>query len=76
MRGFRGLGDWNHGRDSLREFETAEEFVLALEREEGGLLAAPRATPYSARDPAKFWYAVALVSVVFNLLLLYLIAVR
>lgn len=63
-------------RDPKLRFETAEEFVLALEREEGGLLAAPRATPYSARDPAKFWYAVALVSVVFNLLLLYLIAVR
>ena len=63
-------------RDPKLRFETAEEFVLALEREEGGLLAAPRATPYSTRDPAKFWYAVALVSVVFNLLLLYLIAVR
>jgi serine/threonine protein phosphatase PrpC len=58
-------------RDPKLRFETAEEFVLALERGEAGLLPAPRATPYAARDPASFWRSVALISIITNLLLLY-----
>jgi serine/threonine protein phosphatase PrpC len=63
-------------RDPALRFETAEEFLLALER--GGVmpLAAPVATPLLTRDPAGVWRAVALVSVVANLLLLYLLVVR
>ena len=63
-------------RDPKARFETVEEFVLALERGEAGLLPAPRATPYAARDPAAFWRNVAAVSLIINLLLLYWIAAR
>ncbi len=54
-------------------FETAEEFLLALERGEASRLARPRPTPLAARDPVRFWQAVALVAIVFNLLFLYLL---
>ena len=57
---------FGHGR-----FQTAEEFVLALERGEAGLLPAPRKMPYPERDPVRFWRAIALSSLVVNLLLLY-----
>ena len=63
-------------RDPQARFETVEEFVLALERGEAGLLPAPRATPYAARDPAAFWRNAAAVSLIINLLLLYWIAAR
>ena len=63
-------------RDSGLRFETAEEFLLALER--GGALPLNRlpATPLIERDPAGVWRAVAVSSVVMNLLLLYLLVVR
>jgi protein phosphatase len=54
-------------------FETAEEFLLALERGEASRLTRPRPTPLAARDPVLFWQAVALVAIVFNLLLLFLL---
>jgi len=54
-------------------FETAEEFLLALERGEASRLLRPRPTPLAARDPVLFWQAVALIAVVFNLLFLYLL---
>lgn len=54
-------------------FETAEEFLLALERGEASRLARPRPTPLAARDPVRFWQTVALLAVVFNLLFLYLL---
>ena len=54
-------------------FETAEEFLLALERGEASRLNRPRPTPLAARDPVLFWQAVALVAVVFNLLFLFLL---
>ncbi len=63
-------------RDPKLRFETAEEFILALEREEGGLLAAAHPAPYSTRDPAAFWRAIAITLVVVNLLLLYWIMAR
>ena len=63
-------------RDPAARFETAEEFVLALERGEASLLPAPVATPYAMRDPALFWRGVALTSLVVNLLLLYWMAAR
>ena len=56
-------------------FETAEELLLGLERGAMRPLAAPPPTPLAARDPAAFWRAVAAVSVILNLLLLYLLAV-
>lgn len=57
-------------------FETAEEFLLALERGAARPLPAPAAVPLARRDPAMLWRAVAAVSIVLNLLLLYLVAVR
>lgn len=63
-------------RDPANRFETAEEFVLALERGATRPLAAPGATPLVKRDPLSLWRAVATGSVVLNLLLLYLILVR
>ena len=63
-------------RDPKLRFETAEEFILALERGDAGLLSAPRATPYAERDPASFWRSIAAVSLIVNLLLLYWVAAR
>lgn len=54
-------------------FETAEEFLIALERGEASRLTRPRPTPLAARDPLLFWQSVALVAVVFNLLLIFLL---
>ncbi|MBI5329380.1 MAG: bifunctional protein-serine/threonine kinase/phosphatase [Betaproteobacteria bacterium] len=60
-------------REPGERFETAEEFLLALERGEASRLARPRATPLAARDPLRFWQGVAVISIVFNLLLLFLL---
>ncbi|MDD5390624.1 MAG: bifunctional protein-serine/threonine kinase/phosphatase [Gallionellaceae bacterium] len=54
-------------------FETAEEFLLALEKGEASRLLRPRPTPLAARDPVRFWQTIALVAVVFDLLFLYLL---
>jgi len=63
-------------RDPMERFETAEEFLLALERGVTRPLAAPAVKPLLQRDPLLLWRAVAIVSVVVNLLLLYLIVAR
>lgn len=60
--------------DPAERFEAAEEFLLALERGEASRLSRPRAMPLSARDPERFWQAVAVISIVGNLLLIYLLA--
>jgi serine/threonine protein phosphatase PrpC len=57
-------------------FETAEEFLLALERGATRPLGAPAHKSLAERDPLSLWRAVAAISVVLNLLLLYLLAVR
>lgn len=62
-------------RDPRLRFETAEEFLLALEHGEHRQLAAPGRTPLAARDPLRTWQGLALASLVFNLILLYLLAV-
>lgn len=63
-------------RDPAHRFETAEEMLLALERGAAQPLAAPRPTPLAERDPAEIWRAVALLMLVTNLLLLYLLWAR
>jgi serine/threonine protein phosphatase PrpC len=63
-------------RDPADRFETAEEFLLALERGASRPLPAPAPTPLARRDPAMVWRAVAAVSIVINVLLMYLVAVR
>lgn len=58
-------------RDPKHRFETAEEFVLALERGASRPVSAPGATPYFKRDPAGVWKATLVASVVLNALLLF-----
>jgi serine/threonine protein phosphatase PrpC len=62
-------------REPADRFETAEEFLLALERGATRPLSAPAAVPLVKR-PEALWRAVAVGSIVLNLLLLYLIVVR
>jgi serine/threonine protein phosphatase PrpC len=58
-------------RDPRLRFETAEEFVLALERGATRPLGAPGATPYFTRDPAGVWKAALVASAALNVLLLF-----
>jgi len=62
-------------RDPADRFETAEEFLLALERGAARPLEPARSAPLLKRDPALLWRSIAIASVVVNLLLLYLIVV-
>ncbi len=52
-------------------FDTAEEFVLALERGAARPLGAPRGTPLAVRDPTTLWKIGFGVSLLFNALLIY-----
>ncbi|HKY02981.1 MAG TPA: bifunctional protein-serine/threonine kinase/phosphatase [Burkholderiales bacterium] len=62
-------------RERKLRFETAEEFLLALERGENQTTTAPPRTPI-ARDPLRLWKSIATAAIILNLLLLYLLAVR
>jgi serine/threonine protein phosphatase PrpC len=63
-------------RDAANRFETAEEFLLALERGATRALDKPPALPLLQRDPLSIWRSVAIISVVLNVLLLYLLVLR
>lgn len=56
--------------DPQQRFETAEEWLLVLERGERQSLPA-RPTPLLQREPLKLWRGLALTSLVLNLILLY-----
>jgi serine/threonine protein kinase len=58
-------------RDKRARFETAEEFLLALERGASRPLTAPAATPLLQRDPTMLWKLLLVISGLFNLLLIY-----
>lgn len=58
-------------RDYKLRFETAEEFLLALERGAARPLSALAATPLMQRDPAMLWKIALAVSALFNALLVY-----
>lgn len=58
-------------RDKRQRFETAEEFLLALERGASRPLTAPQPTPLMQRDPTALWKVALAVSALFNLLLIY-----
>ena len=58
-------------RDKRLRFETAEEFLLALERGASRPLTAPSAAPLIQRDPTALWKMMLGISVLFNLLLVY-----
>ncbi len=62
-------------RDPKQRFETAEEMLLALERGETQPVSAPPRTPLAQR-PAALWQAIAAISIVVNLLLIYILLVR
>ena len=57
-------------RTAGERFETAEEFILALERGAARPLAAPARQPLVQRNPLIFWKGVAALSLAANLLLL------
>ncbi|HZW20044.1 bifunctional protein-serine/threonine kinase/phosphatase [Noviherbaspirillum sp.] len=63
-------------RDPADRFETAEEFLLALERGASNPPAPRMSAPLAKRDPVALWKAAATVSIVLNLLLLYLVVAR
>ncbi len=63
-------------REPRQRFETAEEFILALERGALEPLRMPRRTPLLQRDPQMALKLVAAVSLVLNLLLLWLLIAR
>ena len=58
-------------RDPSQRFETAEEFVLALERGAARPLGAPRSTRLARRDPALVWRVGCLLSLMLNALLVF-----
>jgi protein phosphatase len=62
-------------RDPKQRFETAEEMLLALERGEAQSVSAPLRTPLMQR-PTALWQAIAAISIVVNLLLIYILLVR
>lgn len=62
-------------RDAKDRFETAEEFLIALERGSAEPLPVRRTMPLASRDPAMPWRLAAAVSISVNLLMAYWIAV-
>jgi serine/threonine protein phosphatase PrpC len=58
-------------RDYKLRFETAEEFLLALERGASRPLSAPPATPLMQRDPTALWKIALAMSLLFNFLLMF-----
>jgi serine/threonine protein phosphatase PrpC len=58
-------------RDKRLRFETAEEFLLALERGASRPLTAPASSALIQRDPTALWKMLLAVSALFNLLLIY-----
>lgn len=63
-------------RDPKDGFETAEEFLLALERGEMHGLVIRRQSPLLERNPVGVWRTVALLSLLANFFLLYLLLVQ
>lgn len=60
--------------DAAARFETAEEFLLALERGAHRPLARPRRVPLAQRQPTRALQLLALASLLLNFLLLYLLS--
>ncbi len=58
-------------RDKRQRFETAEEFLLALERGASRPLTLPQGTPLLQRDPTALWKVGLVVSLLFNFLLIF-----
>ncbi len=60
-------------KDPVQRFETAEEFLLALERGANRPVSRPPVTPLAMRNPLLTWRIIAGVSLLANLLLLMLL---
>ncbi|HQR51413.1 MAG TPA: bifunctional protein-serine/threonine kinase/phosphatase [Methylophilaceae bacterium] len=61
--------------DPARRFETAEEMLLALELGEARPILAPGRTPIAERRVSGGWQLVAMLSVLVNILLIYLLII-
>lgn len=60
-------------KDPAKRFETAEEWEINLQQGEHASLLSPRPTPLIERDPLLLCQRIAVVSVLINLLLFYLL---
>ena len=63
-------------KDPAQRFETAEEMLLALERGASRPVAAPAPLPLAGCDPLALWKIIGAISLVANLLLLYLLVLK
>ncbi|MEO8170448.1 MAG: bifunctional protein-serine/threonine kinase/phosphatase, partial [Oxalobacteraceae bacterium] len=63
-------------KDATVRFETAEEFLLALERGAARPLATASAPPLATRDPVSVWRTIAIAAIILNILMLYLMVIR
>ena len=63
-------------RDAKDRFETAEEMLLALERGETHGLIVRRQSPLVERNPIALWQTVALISLLLNFFMIYLLLVQ
>jgi len=63
-------------RDPRRRFETAEELLLALQRGPQNEFYVPRRTAVAEREPVRLWAGIAIISVVLNIALLYVLLVH
>jgi serine/threonine protein phosphatase PrpC len=63
-------------RNPADRFETAEEFLLALETGASQPVPVSSAAPVSRRDPVTLWRLISVAAIALNLLLLYLLVVR
>ena len=63
-------------REPKHRFETAEEFLLALERGAARPLPPPPVEPLALRNPLRTWQLITAVSLVANLILGYLLLAR
>ena len=59
-------------RDKKNRFETSDEFLVALEHGELKPILAPQRTPLVGRNPLLLWQSIALISIILNILLVYL----
>jgi serine/threonine protein phosphatase PrpC len=62
-------------RDPAQRFETAEEMLLALEVGERKPLLTPSRSPLAERDPLLLWQGLAVLAIIANVLLVYLLIV-
>lgn len=63
-------------KNPLKRFETAEEWVITLSKGDHASSAPYRRAPLAERDPLRLWQLGLVISVLINLLLLYLLWAR